>query len=78
MLLTMMGEVWDRRQEGRKQLQKDGLTVKTKAGGDRVHPAVKVVEAAEITFAAAAPRARFGHRRAAGNETAAAVAFDAR
>jgi phage terminase small subunit len=50
-LLTLASEAWDRSNEAREQVQRDGLMVPTKAGGPRLHPCVKVKEQAEIAFA---------------------------
>jgi P27 family predicted phage terminase small subunit len=50
-LLTLMAEAWDRSNEAREQIQRDGLMVPTKAGGPRLHPCVKVKEQAEIAYA---------------------------
>jgi P27 family predicted phage terminase small subunit len=50
-LLTLAAEAWDRSNDAREQLARDGLTVTTKAGGPRLHPCVKVKEAAEIAYA---------------------------
>ena len=36
---------WDRSNDAREQIARDGLTVATKAGGPRLHPCVKVKEA---------------------------------
>jgi P27 family predicted phage terminase small subunit len=50
-LLTLAGECWDRCQEAREQIQREGLTVPTKAGGPRLHPCVRVEQEARIAFA---------------------------
>ena len=50
-LLTLAAEAWDRGQEARALVAKDGLCVATKAGGPRLHPAVRVQQEAEIGFA---------------------------
>ena len=50
-LLTLAAEAWDRSQEAREQLEKDGGLTITKASGPRLHPCVKVKEQAEIAFA---------------------------
>ena len=40
-LLTLAAEAWDRGQEARQQILRDGLTTGTKAGGLRAHPALR-------------------------------------
>lgn len=50
-LLTLAGEAWDRCQQARELIAKEGLTVPTKAGGPRLHPAVRVEQDARIAFA---------------------------
>jgi P27 family predicted phage terminase small subunit len=50
-LLTLAAEAWDRCQEARELIQRDGLTVATKAGGPRLHPAVRVETDARLAFA---------------------------
>ena len=50
-LLTLACEAWDRGQQARELILKDGLTVPTKAGGPRLHPAVKVEEQCRLAFA---------------------------
>jgi P27 family predicted phage terminase small subunit len=50
-VLTLAAEAWDRGQQAREQIQRDGVMMPTKAGGPRLHPCVKVKEQAEIAFA---------------------------
>jgi P27 family predicted phage terminase small subunit len=49
-LLTQAGNSWDRCEQARKLLAKDGLTVPTKDGGVRAHPAVRIEAEARISF----------------------------
>jgi P27 family predicted phage terminase small subunit len=49
-LLTLAGLSWDRVEQARELIAKEGLTVKTKDGGCRVHPAVKIEAEAKIAF----------------------------
>jgi P27 family predicted phage terminase small subunit len=51
MLLRAAGECWDRLQEARELLAKDGLTVEGREGGIRPHPAVQIERDARIGFA---------------------------
>jgi P27 family predicted phage terminase small subunit len=50
-LLTLAGEAWDRCAQARELIQREGLTVATKAGGPRLHPAVRVETDARLAFA---------------------------
>jgi len=50
-LLTLAGGTWDRGQQARALVDKEGLTVATKAGGPRLHPCVRVEQDAKIVFA---------------------------
>jgi P27 family predicted phage terminase small subunit len=50
-LLTAAAEAWDRYQQARELIRKDGLTVATKAGGPRLHPAVRVEQDSRLAFA---------------------------
>jgi phage terminase small subunit len=50
-LLTLAGESWDRCQEAREQIRREGLTVPTKAGGPRLHPCVRVEQDSRLAFA---------------------------
>jgi P27 family predicted phage terminase small subunit len=49
-LLTLAAESWDRCQEAREQIHREGLTVPTKAGGPRLHPCVRVEQDSKILF----------------------------
>jgi len=50
-VLTLAAEAWDRCQEARALIDRDGLTVETKAGGPRLHPAVRVETDCRLAFA---------------------------
>lgn len=50
-LLTAACESWDRCQEAREQISREGLTVPTKAGGPRLHPCVRVETDSRLAFA---------------------------
>jgi P27 family predicted phage terminase small subunit len=50
-LLTLAAESWDRCAQARELIRKEGLTVTTKAGGPRLHPAVRVETDARTAFA---------------------------
>jgi P27 family predicted phage terminase small subunit len=50
-LLTLAAESWDRGQDAREQIKRDGLTVPTKAGGPRLHPCVRVETDSRLAFA---------------------------
>jgi P27 family predicted phage terminase small subunit len=50
-LLTLAGEAWDRGAQARELIEREGLTVKTKSGGPRLHPAVRVETDARLQFA---------------------------
>lgn len=50
-LLTLASEAFDRCQQAREQIARDGLTVPTKAGGPRLHPCVRVEQDARLAFA---------------------------
>ncbi len=39
---TLAAEAWDRGQQAREQLERDGMTTTTKDGGLRAHPAVRI------------------------------------
>jgi P27 family predicted phage terminase small subunit len=49
-LLTLAGEAWDRCQQARELIAREGLTVNTKSGGPRLHPAVRLETDARIAF----------------------------
>jgi len=50
-LLTLAAEAWDRGQQAREAILRDGLTVDTKMGGVRAHPALRVENDCRLTFA---------------------------
>ena len=50
-LLTLAAEAWDRCQEARDLIAKEGLTVATREGGAKLHPACRVEDASRIAFA---------------------------
>jgi phage terminase small subunit len=50
-LLTLAAQAWDRADLARGEVARDGLTVPTRDGGRKSHPALKALEAAEIAFA---------------------------
>ena len=50
-LLQLAGEAWDRGQEAREQLHRDGLTTTTADGGLKPHPAVNIERDAAVRFA---------------------------
>jgi phage terminase small subunit len=50
-LLTMAAVSWDRHEEARAVVAAEGLTVATRDGGARVHPAVKIEMEARVQFA---------------------------
>jgi phage terminase small subunit len=50
-LLTLAAEAWDRGQQARALLAKEGLTTGTKGGGLRPHPAVRIEGDCRIQFA---------------------------
>ena len=50
-LLQLAGECWDRTQQAREILAKDGLTVPTADGGIKAHPAVAIERDARTAFA---------------------------
>ena len=49
-LLTLAAESWDRCQEARELIAREGLTCPTKSGGPRLHPAVRVETDSKIAF----------------------------
>ena len=51
MLLTLAAESWDRGQQARRQVDKDGLTTSTRDGGLKLHPGVRVEDACQLRFA---------------------------
>lgn len=50
-LLTLAGEAWDRGQEARALIRLEGLTTPTKAGGSRLHPAIRIETDCRLGFA---------------------------
>ena len=50
-LLTMAAVAWDRHEEARALLARDGLVTDTKAGGLRCHPAAKIESDCRLQFA---------------------------
>jgi P27 family predicted phage terminase small subunit len=49
-VLTLCGEAWDTAQAAGELIRREGLTVTTKAGGPRAHPAVKIAAEARLQF----------------------------
>lgn len=50
-LLTLAAEAWDRGQQAREAILRDGLTTETKDGGLRAHPAVRIESDCRLAFA---------------------------
>lgn len=50
-LLTLAGEAWDRCAQARELIAREGLTVPTREGGAKLHPACRVEDSARIAFA---------------------------
>jgi P27 family predicted phage terminase small subunit len=50
-LLSLAGEAWDRCQEAREQVAKEGMTYNDRFGAPRLHPAVNVERDARLAFA---------------------------
>ena len=50
-LLTLAAESWDRKEAARQQIQREGLTVQTRDGGAKLHPAVRVEADCRVAFA---------------------------
>jgi len=50
-LLTLAAESWDRCQQARELIDRDGLTTETKSGGLRAHPAVRIEIDSRLAFA---------------------------
>jgi P27 family predicted phage terminase small subunit len=50
-LLTLAAESWDRCQQAREAVDKDGITVKTADGGLKAHPAIAIERDARLAFA---------------------------
>ena len=51
-LLTLAAQAWDRCQEARALLDKDGIIIGGREGGSRAHPAVAVERDSRAAFAA--------------------------
>lgn len=50
-LLRLACEAWDRTQQAREILDRDGLTTETETGGLKAHPAVAIERDARLAFA---------------------------
>ena len=50
-LLRLACESWDRGQQAREQIDRDGLTVRTADGGLKAHPAVAIERDTRLAFA---------------------------
>jgi phage terminase small subunit len=50
-LLTRAAECWDRGEQARKQIDREGLTTPTREGGAKLHPAVRVESDCRLAFA---------------------------
>ena len=50
-LLRLACESWDRCQQAREEIDRDGLTIKTGDGGLKAHPAVAIERDARLAFA---------------------------
>jgi phage terminase small subunit len=50
-LLTLAAESWDRAQEARSILAKEGICIAGREGGQRPHPCVAIERDAKISFA---------------------------
>ena len=50
-LLTLASEAWDHGQQARRQVDKEGLTVVTRDGGAKLHPAMRVEADCRVAFA---------------------------
>jgi P27 family predicted phage terminase small subunit len=50
-LLQLACEAWDRAQEAREQLERDGLTVPGREGGVRAHPCIAIERDARLAVA---------------------------
>jgi phage terminase small subunit len=49
-LLTLAAEAWDRGQQAREQIAVDGLTSRTRDGGHKLSPLVRIEQQAAIVF----------------------------
>ena len=50
-LLTRAAEAWDRGDQARQQIDREGLTTSTREGGAKLHPAVRVESDCRLAFA---------------------------
>ena len=50
-LLRLACESWDRFQQAREEIDRDGLTIRTGDGGRKAHPAVAIERDARLAFA---------------------------
>jgi P27 family predicted phage terminase small subunit len=50
-LLQSAAETWDRLQQAREMIDRDGLTIQTGDGGLKAHPAVAIERDARLAFA---------------------------
>ena len=50
-LLHLACEAWDRGQQAREEIDRDGLTIRTGDGGLKAHPAVAIERDARLAFA---------------------------
>src|SRR5262245_22176067 len=50
-LLTLAAEAWDRAQQAREILDKDGITIEGREGGMRAHPCVAIERDSRAAFA---------------------------
>lgn len=50
-MLTLAGEAWDRGQQAREAIDRDGITVVTADGGIKAHPAVAIERDCRTAFA---------------------------
>jgi P27 family predicted phage terminase small subunit len=50
-LLQLAAESWDRCQQAREVIAREGLTTPTREGGHKLHPAVRVESDSRIAFA---------------------------
>ena len=50
-LLTLAAEAWDRGEQARELVARDGLTTPTRDGGAKLHPAVRVETDCRLAFA---------------------------
>ena len=49
-LLTLAAEAWDRCQQAREQILRDGLTVSTREGGQKLSPLVRIENDTRLAF----------------------------